>query len=185
MGNIFITADHHFDHANIIDHCERPFVDVDEMNDVLIARWNERVKPGDEVWHVGDFAWTQAAQFRKYLNGNIHLVQGNHDHEGTRAMTRCFADVHDIFELKAVNPHFWLCHYPMITWPGKERGTLMLHGHCHGNLEKWKVEHMLNHLIFDIGVDLGNFYPVAVGEVLEAARRRKNPVQQNIFGDEP
>lgn len=38
MSKLFFTSDHHFGHANIIKFCNRPFKDVDEMNEVLIER---------------------------------------------------------------------------------------------------------------------------------------------------
>ena len=50
----FIIADTHFFHENIIDYCDRPFKDWQEMNAVMIERWNEVVTPEDEVYHLGD-----------------------------------------------------------------------------------------------------------------------------------
>ena len=37
---IYFTADTHFDHANILKLCARPFHDIDEMNETMIASWN-------------------------------------------------------------------------------------------------------------------------------------------------
>ena len=58
MSTVFFTSDHHFGHQNIIRHCQRPFGGAAEMDEELIRRWNERVRPGDEVYHLGDFALT-------------------------------------------------------------------------------------------------------------------------------
>ena len=52
---IFVTADHHFGHANIIEYTNRPFASVEEMDAALIAAWNERVTDYDLVYHLGDF----------------------------------------------------------------------------------------------------------------------------------
>ena len=56
MSNIWFTADHHFGHKNIMKHCNRPFPSVDEMDEILTGNWNMLVKPGDTVYHIGDFA---------------------------------------------------------------------------------------------------------------------------------
>lgn len=43
----FFTSDTHFNHANIIRFCNRPFNDVEQMNETLIANWNRVVQPED------------------------------------------------------------------------------------------------------------------------------------------
>ncbi|MFV0428696.1 MAG: hypothetical protein ACK5KO_04625 [Arachnia sp.] len=52
----FVTSDHHFGHARLIELAERPFSSVSEMNDALIANWNRVVGPTDTVLHLGDLA---------------------------------------------------------------------------------------------------------------------------------
>ena len=78
----FFTSDQHFGHHNIIDYCDRPFGDVGEMDEVIIAGWNETVGVEDEVWVLGDFAMGDRARGLGYLqrlNGTKYLVAGNHD----------------------------------------------------------------------------------------------------------
>ena len=83
MGQkIWITSDTHFNHANIINYCARPFKDVEEMNATLISKWNNSVGKEDIVWHLGDFAMGGAKEvevLRAQLNGKIYLIRGNHD----------------------------------------------------------------------------------------------------------
>ena len=45
---IYFTADTHFDHANIIRFCNRPFATVEEMNETLITNWNRKVHANDK-----------------------------------------------------------------------------------------------------------------------------------------
>ena len=80
--NIFFTADHHFGHANIIKFTERPFTSLEEMNEELIKRWNEKVSTKDEVYHLGDLSLGNADFTKEVLdrlNGKIYLIKGNHD----------------------------------------------------------------------------------------------------------
>lgn len=81
MGNTWFTSDQHFWHANIIRYCDRPFSSVEEMNEALIRKHNEIVKPEDTVFHLGDFslAFRAVELYAKRLNGKNYLVPGNHD----------------------------------------------------------------------------------------------------------
>ena len=78
----FFTSDTHFNHANIIKFCNRPFKDVEQMNEVMIANWNSVIGKDDTVFHLGDFCLGGAAEWTKILdrlNGKIYLIMGNHD----------------------------------------------------------------------------------------------------------
>lgn len=78
----WFTADTHFGHANIVTlGGGRPFATIDEHDETLIERWNARVRPGDDVQHLGDFSMSVGAMERVMprLNGHISLVAGNHD----------------------------------------------------------------------------------------------------------
>lgn len=78
----FITSDTHFNHANIIKYCNRPFSSVEEMNEALIKNWNEVVSNDDTVLHLGDVALgnkEMAEAIIKRLNGKKILIMGNHD----------------------------------------------------------------------------------------------------------
>lgn len=80
--NIFFTADHHFGHENIIKFSERPFESLEHMNEELIKRWNEKIGPGDTVYHLGDISLGKpdfTKEILDRLNGNIHLIKGNHE----------------------------------------------------------------------------------------------------------
>ena len=52
---IFITSDTHFGDESIRRYENRPFSSVQEMDEELIRRWNEKVSEDDVVWHLGDF----------------------------------------------------------------------------------------------------------------------------------
>ena len=79
---VFLTADSHFGHENIIRFCNRPFTNVQEMDDMLVKFWNETVSKNDLVIHLGDFALGNKEYIENMvsrLNGRKMLVMGNHD----------------------------------------------------------------------------------------------------------
>lgn len=169
MKNIFFTSDHHFGHNNIIKFSNRPFENVEEMDKELIKRWNEKVKPEDEVYHLGDFALASKEETQailEQLNGTIYLIEGNH--EGAAHQNRKkFKWVKPYHELKVKDPELEngvqriiLFHYAMRTWRGAGRGNWHLYGHSHGNLPDLK-----DSLSFDAGVDSHDFYPISYAEV--------------------
>jgi calcineurin-like phosphoesterase family protein len=162
----FFTADHHFGHQAIIGMCSRPFADVEQMDRALIDNWNAVVQPSDTVWHLGDFAY-RCDQKRKrailsQLNGNKHLIAGNHDDADTRSMA--WGSVSQMKEINIEGTKIFLCHYGMRTWPGAQRGALHLYGHSHGTLPG-------NAQCCDVGVDCWAFRPVALPAIREVLER--------------
>jgi calcineurin-like phosphoesterase family protein len=83
MGLIKIISDTHFNHKNILKYNRNYFKSVDEMNEIIIQKWNEKISKNDKVIHLGDFAlgddYEKIENIIKRLNGNITLILGNHD----------------------------------------------------------------------------------------------------------
>lgn len=155
--NIWFTAEHHFGHANIIRFCNRPFADVDAMNESLIANWNSVVTPKGTVYHLGDLFLVnrEAAQaIRNRLNGSICLVRGNHD-KTADSLKGVFEWVKDYYELSVPDEgasggkqHIVLCHYALRVWNRMRHGAWHLYGHSHGTLPTTPGQRS-----FDVGVD--------------------------------
>jgi calcineurin-like phosphoesterase family protein len=150
----FFTSDTHFSHRNIIDYCGRPFVSIEEMNEAIIASWNQKVKKDDIVYHLGDVAFTNKENLAKIissLNGKIYLVPGNHD-KVVRKMMRApelipsnFEVLDKIYLTKIDGRELVLCHYPLDDWHGI--GHIHLHGHTHGKSSKKENR-------YDVGIDV-------------------------------
>lgn len=82
MSKIFVCSDTHFNHANIIRYCNRPYSSVPDMNKNLIDNWNSVVGKDDTVYFLGDFCLGKkddVITFGRKLNGHKILVMGNHD----------------------------------------------------------------------------------------------------------
>lgn len=151
----FFTADNHFGHAGIIKHCNRPWDNVDEMNEGMIDIWNAQVPSGSTVYIIGDFAYSKHAKFANRLNGKKILIMGNHDKMSQDAM-KAFTDVHTF----GVRRRFFgqavtLCHYNMNVWQNSHYGDWQLYGHSHGRIKEEPFRKQM-----DMGVDVWDFKPV-------------------------
>jgi len=79
---VYYTSDLHLGHKNIIRFCDRPFADVTEMDEVLIANYNKRITNSDTVFILRDLMFRIAQNPEVYLDrlkGKKHLILGNHD----------------------------------------------------------------------------------------------------------
>lgn len=170
---LFFTADTHFgDHRTINIH-RRPFANVAEMDETMIAGWNAAVGSDDEIWHLGDVARRSAdvPGLLARLNGTKHLVRGNNDDPATGEATG-WASVQDYAELTADGTLLVLCHYPFRSWNGQHRRSIDLHGHSHGRLKPMPRQ-------FDVGVDAQSYRPVTLDTLLgrTAGRHRQYGAQ--------
>ncbi len=161
----FITSDNHFDHANIIKHCQRPFDSVYVMNQTMINNWNDVVTEKDRVIVVGDFAWKNPEYWLNQLKGTKILIKGNHDHKQNR---KGWDFVKDLWETSIEGQRVVFCHYQMAEWNASFHGSWHLYGHSHGNAEEY--EHKLS---FDVGVDLWDFYPIEWSQIVNKMKDKE------------
>ncbi len=174
--SIFFSADHHFNHVNIIKYCNRPFENVSEMDSEMIKRWNSIVTSKDEVYYLGDLTLGNYGTARSYLNklnGRIKFIEGNHDKNWFHAIDSQFK-LPPIKEIKISKETIVLCHYPLASWPMSHYGSLHLHGHVHGTIGRSNNSSDTNFppnqkagLRIDVGVDCWNFYPVSLEIIMQ------------------
>lgn len=127
----YFIGDTHFNHAAIIAHTNRPFVSISQMNRHMIKMWNSVVKPGDRVFHLGDFALTDfdtGQQILAALEGEKILIRGNHDRMSTKNFIKMgFTGVYKTLEYFG---RFILSHRPLPE--DRLNGKWNIHGHIHG-----------------------------------------------------
>lgn len=173
---LFLTADEHYFHSNIIGFCNRPYADVLEMNEALIANHNSLVTKEDCVIHVGDFVFGNAnsiVDVIERLNGYHFLMDGSHDralqkylNEDPKNIPKHVASricvLPKLFEFKYQKEKIVLCHYAMMRWWASHHGSYHFFGHSHG-----KLDHPGKAI--DVGVDARSYLPVTIEEVLVLA----------------
>jgi len=132
--SVFVAADHHFSHKNVIRFDGRPFSNVEEMNLALVERHNSVVKPDDTVYFLGDVSFDKklAADQVTMLNGKKILLAGNHDDLKNSAFIDAFDEVHKYLRRRLFGKDVIFFHYPIYDWDKKFHGSFHLHGHVHG-----------------------------------------------------
>lgn len=169
MSKNWYTADPHFGHKGIMKHCDRPFDSVSQMDAAIIDNYNQKVKPNDRLFILGDFCWgNNPTEYSQRINcKNITLVHGNHDPAGVTKSEVWERSV-QYLEVKDSGHHLVLFHYPILEWNGWFRGSWHLYGHVHGTHAK-KEEGSRR---LDIGVDVHNFQPLDIKDIREIMKGR-------------
>lgn len=178
----FVTADQHFNHKNIIQFCQRPFKDVDEMNEALIINWNAKVRENDTVYCLGDMVWQgDAREILDRLNGKIFYVpskEWTHERVVLKYRDR-FEKVESLTTIKVIKKYgvyITFCHYCLRTWPKSHYNHWHIFAHSHGKLEPIGKS-------WDGGVDNNNFFPLSFDEIAKIMKDRPdNPGYVRIRG---
>lgn len=186
----FLTSDQHFGHERMSGVFGRDYEGrLEEMNAMMIERWNSVVNPGDTVLHLGDFAMGVRAEnlpIARQLNGTILLMPGNHD-SISRLQDPGYAErqlplYEETFDLilpetgdrllTSAGNEALLSHYPFpfvdphaseemrALMPEDDGRSLLVHGHTHEPA-------VVDGRQFHVGVDAHDFYPVPASVVEE------------------
>ena len=137
MAEHWLTSDSHWGHENIIKYASRPFTSVGEMDAYMVQIWNERVRPSDSVYHLGDVTMARSSdqvewftRLIKSLHGHKRLILGNHDHFQTKVYHN--ADFEKIRGTGAwLGNGLLLSHFPVHPSSIGMRSTANAHGHIH------------------------------------------------------
>ena len=169
-GDIFLIADLHLGHANIIRYCSRPFLfsDVSEMDRVLIDNWNYVVLPESRVFYLGDLRYGNPAlssdTYREKLKGKITFIAGNHDDDLTGAVPSSTLDYQGL--------RFLLVHDPADI-PAGFNGWAV-HGHHHNNdLRHFPFMNFVDQRI-NVSAEVIGYVPVGLNEICSLIQSRRS-----------
>ena len=105
----------------------RPFSSAEEMDEIMVARWNERVRPNDKVYHLGDVVINRKCLTTlKRLNGDKVLIKGNHDIFKLEDYLEHFREIRAYHVMNGMI----LSHVPVHPESLARFGT-NIHGHLH------------------------------------------------------
>ena len=139
MPSVFLTSDTHFGHAGVCKFVEadgvtkiRPWTDPDEMDEEMIKRWNDTVRPTDKVYHLGDVVINRRSLSTLVrLNGDKVLIRGNHDIFRDDEYRVYFRELRAYHVMNGMI----LSHIPLHE-ASLGRFGVNIHGHLHSNRVK-------------------------------------------------
>ena len=167
----FFISDVHFGDKGQLYLQKRPFKDTEEMDTAIINNWNRKVSRCDHVWIIGDLISHAHHSFYHYLrqlNGQKHLIIGNHDYDLIRDKKALsyFVSVDEYRTIRYMDKKIVLSHYPLAEWNGYYRGVYHIYGHIHG-YDTLSSKYMMNlERAYNAGCMLNNFEPVTFEELL-------------------
>lgn len=151
--NVYFIADLHCCHKNILKFQKNRIDalhlknedDIDGMDDYIYKMWDNTVKRGDHIYLLGDVCFGTCDDAKRCIyklkqkGVHLHLIVGNHD----RHIPKFYNQFLSIDYIKTVtfkksvftymdeDFRVCLCHYPMLSWPDKCRGSALIYGHVH------------------------------------------------------
>lgn len=180
--NIWFISDTHFSHERILMFRDstkpenpliRPgFANADEMDALMIQRWNEVIGERDKVYHAGDVAFAGGKTLHRImpqLKGVKRLIMGNHDGYELEHYTPYFKiqPCWREFSSKEFGKSFVVTHVPVHeAGYDKRKGNIKynVHGHIHQNLVRNKDNNPLPHYI-NICVEHTDYRPVHIDDL--------------------
>jgi calcineurin-like phosphoesterase family protein len=162
---VWVVSDTHFRHENIIEYCDRPFKNVNDMNSYMIARWNSVVKDDDIVWHLGDFGFggkEVLSYIFSTLRGQKRLILGNHDSRcgGVNFWESVGFEYVSRFPV-CVMRVIWLSHAPIFL--DDNSAYINIHGHTHNHDLETDSRHWKN-----VSVEVVDYTPVRLDLIMKS-----------------
>jgi calcineurin-like phosphoesterase family protein len=136
MPAVFLVSDTHFGHAGVCRFMRedgvtklRPWDSPEEMDEEMVERWNDTVRPNDKVYHLGDVVINRKSlSIMSRLNGDKVLIRGNHDIFRDDEYRKYFRELRAYHVMNGMI----LSHIPIHPESLSRFGT-NIHGHLHSN----------------------------------------------------
>ena len=155
----FFTSDWHLNEKRITPAFNpffRPFLSIEEQNEIIINNVNAMVGENDTLYHLGDVAMDLAgvALMDRIKCQNRVLIIGNYDDDKIDALKEHIDIVVPRLEVEINGQIYHLNHYPTKIKPR----MMNIVGHIHG---LWKVQPST----INVGVDAWNYKPLTEADI--------------------
>ena len=187
-----MTSDWHFNHQKEFIYKSRGFESPEEMNEIIIQKFNTWVRPDDDIFCLGDCILggseriEDGIQLIERLNGHLHIIRGNHDTDKRwEAYHQLYPNIVELSEgkfFKYGKYHFYLSHFPTITGNYDEDKPLKakiinLCGHTHTTDRFIDFD---KGLIYHCEVDAHDCFPVDIEQIIEDIKLKIGKEPDNI-----
>lgn len=133
MAELYFIGDNHFYHEAIIRYENRPFENVEEMNEHMIDAWNREVGKKSKVMVLGDFMFHPKQHLQEIvprLRGDKILIMGNHDRVSVKNYYE--AGFKEVYRYPVIYDDFViLSHRPMYV--NSSMPYANIYAHVHGS----------------------------------------------------
>ena len=201
MPSVFLVSDTHFGHAGVCRFMRddgvtklRPWDNPEEMDEEMVKRWNETVKPTDKVYHLGDVVINRKAlKTLARLNGDKVLIRGNHDIFRDDEYRMYFRELRAYHVMNGMI----LSHIPIHT-ESLGRFGVNIHGHLHANRVKkivgvdvrsgeFKYSHEHDIRYHCVCVEQTDFRPILFEDVMKRIKDEGGEVgmksRESVYGN--
>ena len=172
MPAVFLVSDTHFGHAGVCRFMRndgvtklRPWDTPEDMDEAMVKAWNERVRPNDKVYHLGDVVINRRAlATMARLNGDKVLIRGNHDIFRDDEYRKYFRELRAYHVMNGMI----LSHIPIHSESLGRFGT-NIHGHLHSNRVMTEVwgEYKIDIRYHCVCVEQTDFAPILFEDVIK------------------
>lgn len=166
----FVIADPHFGHENIIKYENRPFSNVEEMDEKLISLWNSTIGKDDLVYVLGDFTLSRNKEAITRLVNSLHgkkvLIMGNHDARKPKDYVECGFETATRKPIM-VDPGVILMHEPFEDENYISSLYIYFFGHVHAN--KTMMDELINAMC--VCVERTGYKPIDLDKAIKKIKR--------------
>lgn len=152
-------------------YIKRGFKSLEEHDESLVSRWNDRVPWDGTVFNLGDmlFGYDGERRLLSYLDrlsfGTMYLMFGNHTAGVRQVFESLEGNVLELGSKRVVfcpnyleafvnGRHCVMSHYAVASFNGQGKGAFMIHGHSHGSLAASELGKLLYRArVVDVGVE--------------------------------
>ena len=197
-GNVWLTADTHFEQDEVLDFFDvdsgskepmrgRHFDTMTEMGERVAEEWSRVIKPGDSLWHLGDFVENSEKGWKwvdetlpKILKGvTTTILLGNHDNGVNLAKSGLFDNIEGDIDARA-EFGFYATHEPLHIdclwhWERTEAPATNIHGHKHCFDD-------LGPLWFNVCVEKTDYAPVNLEDLLAWTKKAREEWDPENYG---